>query len=308
MRCCGPLANEDGYFCCTECGKIIQPALDTEHCSYNHLPKYLISRPYSRKSRFFKKCLGLLRCMMNYKIDEKLVAFLEKRKIITPEDLFQQISKYPSPKRRPFDCIMFYWKALGHKQPECDERDIVMLKRDFDNIFFAWSRLGYANPRFPYSFLFRKIVTRFKHKYSNGMIELTRFVRKLRCETRRMRYEKLFKNCAEFDYKSMQHTPIPKNGIPKQTIFREVLHTPMTLSVNDVGGVYKSKEEMDNAVADGTFDVKRTMHLAKNGKFFMLSFKNDTPVSKMQVSNEKDFELSQTQKLCQMLRDQSMLS
>ena len=305
MRCCGPLVNENGYNCCTSCGKIVQMALDSDNCSFGHTPRHLVMRPYSRKSRFFGKCLGLLRCMVNYKIDEKLLRFLKRRKPATPEALFLEIARYPTKKRRPFDCIMFYWRALGHPQPVCTDHDIKMLKRDFDDIYFAWTRLGFKNPRFPYSFLFRKIVTS-SSKFSAGMVELTRFVRKLRCENRRLRYESLFKECARFDYKNMKHFPIPKSGVPEQIIVREKNPNVKELSVYDVKNIYRSKEEMDKAIENGEFDIAKTMHIDKNGKFYMLSFK-DARMHSMQIQDDEKGELSASQKLGEMLAAQSML-
>ena len=286
---------------------MIKPVLDTAQCSYNHMPRYLVTKPYSRKSRFFNKCLGLLRCLVNYKLDLTLLKFLKKRKISTPEELFQEIAKYPSKKRRPFDCIMFYWKALGFKQPICSYKDMRILKQDFDNIFFAWSRLGFSNPRFPYSFLFRRIVVANKKRYSDGMLQLTRFVRELRCPTRKKRYEQLFKKCAEFDYKTMQHTPIPDTGLPEQEIIREKNPKPSTISVYDVKNIYRSKKEMDDAIKSGTFDVSKTMHVSKTGKLFFLSYQNDLHLRKLQVSDDEKKQLSQAQKLSEMLREQSML-
>lgn len=306
MRCCGPLVSEFGYNCCTNCGRVLQLALDTDNCSYDHTPRSLVVRPYSRKSRFFGKCLGLLRCIVNYKIDEKLLRFLKKRKPKTPESLFTEIGRFPTKKRRPFDCIMFYWRALGNPQPICTDRDIQMLKHDFDEIHFAWTRLGFKNPRFPYSFLFRKIVNS-SSKFSPGMVELTRFVRKLRCEHRRSRYEILFKECLDFDYKTMDHVPIPETGLPKSTIVREKNNDVKKLNVYDVKNVYRSKQEMDRAIENGTFDVAKTMHIDKNGRFYVLSFEDPVRVQNVQVQDNEKEQLSPTSKLGALLRAQSML-
>ena len=306
MRCCGPLVQDNGYNCCINCGKIVRQALDCDNCSFTHTPRHLVMRPYSRKSRFFGKCLGLLRCMVNYKIDEKLLRFLKRRKPQTPEALFVEIARYPTKKRRPFDCIMFYWRALGHTQPVCTEKDIKMLKRDFDDIHFAWTRLGFKNPRFPYSFLFRKIVTS-SSKFSAGMVELTRFVRKLRCENRRARYEILFKECLRFDYQIMEHTPIPDSGLPEQIVVREKNPNVKELSVYDVKNIYRSKEEMDKAIENDEFDIAKTMHIDKNGKFYMLTFKDDSRVQGVQIQDDEKSKLSASQKLSKMLAAQSML-
>ena len=157
--CCQVLTIVDeGYNVCSGCGRMMNMALNTELCTYADTPKHYIFKPYSRKSRFFKKCLAMLRCMTHCKIDEKLLKFLKCKTIRTPEELFTEISNFPSKKRRPYDSIMFYWVALGKEQPVCLDVDIENLKHDFDNIFFAWCRLGFKRPRFPYSFLFRNIV------------------------------------------------------------------------------------------------------------------------------------------------------
>jgi hypothetical protein len=100
---------------------------------------------------------------------------------------------------------MYYWRALGFKVPECSDRDIRLLKAAFDKIFFAWNRFGFENPRFPYSYLFKKIVTG-NPKYSDGLKAMTRFTRVLRCETRRLRYAELYQKCAVFDYKCPEST------------------------------------------------------------------------------------------------------
>ena len=139
------------------------------------------------------------------------------------------------------------------------------------------------------------------------MVQLTRFVRKLRCESRRARYELLFKKCVDFDYKNMNHTPIPESGVPKPTITYEKNSNVKTLDVFDVKNVYRSKEEMDEAIKNNNFDVAKTMHIDSNGKFYMLSIKDDACMPKMRVQNEEKIQLSQTQKLCEMLRKQSML-
>ena len=136
--CCDcELVSDMGYMTCIECGKQSTQHLETNSCSFTHKPKDMMSRSYSRKSRFFKKCLRMLRCRMNYRVDDNLVKFLKTKEIETPEKLFLEMSLFPCKKRRPFDAIMFYWTALGKSPPQCTEEDIKQLKLDFDNIFFC---------------------------------------------------------------------------------------------------------------------------------------------------------------------------
>ena len=106
--CCdAPLANEMGHNVCTMCGKVQSVCLDTTNTSYAHVTRHYIVKPYTRKSRFVKKCLSLLRCIPTCKIDEKLLFFLKTRKIETPEDLHQEIGLYPTKGRRPYEFIMY---------------------------------------------------------------------------------------------------------------------------------------------------------------------------------------------------------
>ena len=221
--CCKAVCTTDaGYRICTNCGRLVQHALDTCNTSYNHTSSIMF-KPYSRRSRFEKKVLGMLRCLVNYAIDEKLLFFLKHRKIKTPEDLHQEIGLYPTKGRRPFDSIVYYWRALGHPQPTCTDRDILFLKQDFAQVFFAWDRLGFQNPRFPYSYLFRKIVLTNATRYSKSMAQMTRFVRVLRCQMRRARYNDRFKRCIAFDYQNMdddtkQDKPKPSSAGQTHTV------------------------------------------------------------------------------------------
>ena len=284
-KCCkSRLVPESGFLCCPECGRLGQQALDTRNVSYNHSTSMIV-RPYSRKSRFEKKVLGLLRCLVNYRIDDDLFYFLKHRKINTPEGLHQEIGLYPTKGRRPFDAIMYYWIALGKRPPRCTDNDILFLKQDFDQIFFAWDRLGFQRPQFPYSFLFRKIVQANPKKYSKGMSTMTRFVRVLQCQKRRKRYSKLFKKCFAFDYLNMdQSKPDDEKIDPQETftakpnsdgqeiISHEKIDKPMILSPYDVAGVYKTRQEVDEAIARKDFDVSKTMHVDKQGRFFFLTY------------------------------------
>ena len=68
----------------------------------------------------------------------------------------------------------------------------------------------------------------------------------------------------------MDHTPIPKSGLPKQTIVREKNPKVKTMSVYDVKNVYRSKKEMDEAIENDEFDIAKTMHVDANGKFLSL--------------------------------------
>ena len=270
----------------------------------------------------------MLQCLINYRIDEDLMKFLKKKKIKTPEKLFLEMSLYPSKKRRPFDAIMFYWRALGNKIPQCSEEDIVRLKRDFDDIFFAWRALRFKPPRFPYAYLFHKIVNTKKELYTPGIIEMTRFVRRLRCQSRKARYDELFDECVNFDYRldifknnsllkgKMNHTELPDkmnhtklpDKIPEQIITTEKVRKPRILDVHDIKNVYRSQKEFDEAVKNDNFDIAKTFHIDKQGNLYSLCFKpNDVQVQKVPIRDDAEIQLQQTQKLNELLRQQSLL-
>ena len=261
----------------------------------------------------------MLRCRMNCKLDKNLVDFLKNKNVDTPEKLFLEMSLYPTKKRRPFDSIMFYWVALGYSPPQCTEEDVKQLKHDFDNIFFAWKRLGFQPPRFPYAYLLRKIVHSKPDIYSPGIQQMTRFVRKLRCASRRARYDELFKECVEFDYSKnlfrefndplyqmRRHTPIP-DKLPKQIVTFEK-NEPKMIDVANVRNVYKSQEEYDEAVKNGTFDVAKTFHMDKHGKLYCLCVKPDVSMQRLSIQNESSVQLQATQELNKLLDAQSNLS
>jgi hypothetical protein len=178
---------------------------------------------------------------------------------------------------------MYYWVALGKRQPVCTDRDIRFLKQDFDTIFFAWGRYGYRNPKFPYSYLFRKIVMSNPKRYSKGIREMTKFVRRLKCKKRRRRYNRIFKVCASFDYlkemtddRKIDHNEetvvASKPSSEGQVVYsHEKIARPIRLSPYDVKNVYKSQEEINAAIENGTFDVAKTMHMDKHGRMFFLS-------------------------------------
>ena len=301
-RCCeNTLIVDDGYYICTNCGTVERPCLDTGRTAYNHTPKFTIVKPYSRKTRFFKKCLALLLCQVHCKLNEHLLEFLKAKPIKTPEDLFVYMGKYETKGRRPYDAIVFYWVALGFKQPRCTDLDIKHLRRDFDNICFAWDRLGFKRPRFPYSFLFRKIVDSGGEKYSPGMHELTKFVRKLCCPSRRRRYESIYKKCRRFDYKDM-HPKLP-DMMPKQIVTTEKIQHPKKLDVRGIPNVYTSQEEVDEAIRLKKFNVAKLFHMTKNGNLFVLS--QDVDVRDVQLQNEKDIQLQQTLALNKLLNAQN---
>ena len=313
---------ENGFMLCMNCGKIQAQSLETSITSYNQ-SSYYMSKPYSRKSRFEKKVLGLLRCLANHKIDGDLMIFLKTRKIKTPQDLLGEISLYPTKGRRPYSAAMYYWLCLGRKQPVCTDADVRRLSIDFDHIFFAWRRFGFPNPKFPYSYLFAKIVET-SGLYSKGMVEMVRFVRQLRCQKRRARYDSLFKKCKEFEYKNV--SIMTRNMDSKhdeceeiephsegQTMTREVIQNPKRMSPYDAKGVYKNHQEMQDAIDDGTFNIAKTMYVAKNGEFYFLTYANElgkkkrdkVSMSDLQLHDAQQDKLRASQKLYQMLSDQS---
>lgn len=289
---------EDGYYFCTKCGGLLRQDLRTCHTSYNQ-STYFVSKGYSRRSRFVKKVLGSLRLMASHAVDEGLFEFLLKQKIDTPMDLLSCISKYPSKNRRPYSFAMYYWSALGKKVPRCTEQDIKMLVFQFDNIMFAWNRLGMKRPCFPYAFLFTKLVEH-GDLYSAGLKQFPMFLRKLRCEKRRARYEKLFKKCINFDFtkiyeiydKSKMEQKIDENEVEvedkSEIVCREIIHNKKTMSPYDAKGIYKTQAEIDTAIANGTFRIEKTIHVDKNGTIFFLVYDKQTT----KLAAEKQGEVS----------------
>ena len=318
-RCCRfDVVSENGFILCMNCGKIQSPALETSCTSYNHSSYYMV-KSYSRKSRFEKKVLGLLRCLANHKIDADLMIFLKPKNIKTAQTLLSEISRYPTKGRRPYSAIMYYWKALGHRQPTCTDDDVRQLGRDFDHIFFAWERLGFPNPKFPYPYLFAKIVGT-RTSYSRGIRQMVRFVRHLRCKKRRARYDELFGKCKTFEYKNISITPAnmdEKKDIeyPEQSISREVVYRPKRMSPYDVKGVYKTAKEMNDAVKRDDFQIAKTMTVLPNGEFYFLTYANELGTTEqdevsmqdVRVCDAQQEQLRQTQVLDKMLRKQSNL-
>ncbi len=258
---------------------------------------------YSRRSRFEKKVLGALRCISAHKVEVPLMAYLQKRKIKTPRDLLLEIARYPTKGRRPYIFCMYYWKALGFKQPIVLEQDMDILKREFDQVFFAWERLGFPNPKFPYSFTFQKLVDG-KLKYSQGMRDLVPFVRTLRCKKRRKRYDRLFAICREFDFKNIiykeeqmdekleqmeekiDEMEVDEITYPETIVYaHEVVSNPNVMNVYDCKKVYKTKQEVAEAFRTGTFDVAKTMHIAPDGKFYFLEWK-ETALKEIKTRDE----------------------
>jgi hypothetical protein len=333
MECCGEIVRDNGFNVCFNCGRTFGRFLETRLQAYGRASHYF-PRGYSRKSRFEKKVLGALRRLSTHKVDAELMEYLRCRSppIETPQQLLAEIGRYPTQGRRPYIFIMYYWVALGFKQPMVTERDMNMLKREFDHIFFAWERLGFPNPKFPYAYTFKRMVLG-ETKYSKGMHDLVPFVRTLRCCKRRARYDRLFGICKAFDFKEIHfrkkemhcetkcaadEKPGRTGGIryPRTEVYaHEVSERPRMFSPFDCKGVYKTKEDVAVAFADGTFDVAKTMHIAPDGKFYFLSWKNGLGLQKpkpihlqnMQVQNTQQAQLLATQNLNAMLAAQSML-
>ena len=102
----------------------------------------------------------------------------------------------------------------------------------------------------------------------------------------------------------MKHTPLPK-VLPKQVVTSERTksHTLDVASLN----VYKTKEEFDEAIKSGSFDIARTFHIDDKGRFYSLCYKPDVSMRSLSIQDKQDVQLEQTQKLDKMLRDQSNL-
>ena len=320
--CCGDVINENGFRICTGCGRTLSRHLETSLRAYNQGAHYF-PVGYSRKSRFEKKVLGALRCISAHKVNVQLMDYLRTREIDTPKKLLSEIAKYPTKGgRRPYIYVMYYWKALGFKQPVVLEKDMDLLKREFDQIFFAWERLGFTNPKFPYSYTFKKLVTG-QTKYSQGMRDLVPFVRTLRCQKRRKRYDRLFEICREFDFKkivykqrqmeTIHEEKIDEMEIDAETVYpetivyaHEVTKNPNIISPYDVKRVYKTQEEVQRAFTEGTFDVSKTMHIGPDGKFYFLQWQKEQKDKKEEESRKKEFQ-EQQRKLDELLKAQSCL-
>ena len=320
MECCGrPCVAEDGFAVCTSCGKIASRHLETSATCFSQ-SCYFVPMGYTRKARFVKKVLGALQMMASHNVIPRLMRYLKKQNINSPVDLLNAISVFPTKGRRPYSYAMYYWKALGHEVPQCTDADVRLLTHEFDEIFFAWERLKLKRPKFPYAYLFRKLVQS-NALYSDGARKLVPFMRALRCSKRRQRYDRLFLLCKDFEYKKIDHIletmeeKIDENEIeyPEQEVTREVVTRKKYLSPFDVKNVYKTKGEMDRAVRRGDFNIGKTMHMAPNGDFYFLAFDKDekakshVSMSKLSISEQKQMELQQTQNLNSLLRAQSLL-
>ena len=250
--------------------------------------------------------------MASHVIDKGLFEFLLKQKIKTPEDLLSSIAKYPSKNRRPYSFAMYYWSALGFKVPRCTEQDIKMLIFEFDNIMFAWNRLKLKRPCFPYAFLFTKLVDHGK-QYSEGLKQFPKFLRKLRCDKRRVRYEKLFQKCLNYNfeniyqiYDKMKEEKVDENEIEidkSEIICRDIINNQQTMSPYDAKGIYKTQAEIDRAIANGTFRIEKTIHVDKNGRIFFLVYDKQTT----QLAAEKQKQISLQNLRLQKLQQSKLL-
>jgi len=312
---------DDGFFYCSKCGLLLKQDLQTSYTSYNQ-STYFVSKAYSRRSRFVNKVLGSLRLMTSYVVEQGLYEFLQKQKIETPQDLLYHISKYPSKKnRRPYSFAMYYWSAIGKPVPRCTEQDIKMLVFQFDNIMFAWNRLKLKRPCFPYAYLFTKLVE-INNKYSSGLKQFPMFLRKLRCEKRRARYDKLFEKCINFDFDKIyqiydkMEQKVDENEVEiedkSEIICREIIDNKKTMSPYDAKGVYKTQAEIDQAVENGNFQIEKTIHIDKNGQIFFLAYdrpktnmaaekQRKASMRKMQLQKLQQSKLQQTSKLNKLL-------
>ena len=312
---------------CTECGKLIRQALETSSTSYNQR-SYFMPRGYTRRSRFVKKVLGSLQLHATHKIDPELVMYLKDKNIQNPTQLLKVIAKYPTKGRRPYQFVMYYWKALGFPVPRCTEQDVDLLVREFDNVLFAWERHRFKRPKFPYSFLFRKLVST-NNQYSDGIKQFVPFVRALRCQKRKERYERLFEICKNFNYQNVHATyekmgdeqKIDENEIEDtkpepssagQTTFYREICSGKKLSVYDAPNTYKSQKEVDNAVKQGEFDIAKTMYMAPNGDFYFLCYnelggaeQNKISMQNVRLSQSQSLQPESSQKLDEALRAQS---
>ena len=202
--CTEPVAIRDGFLVCLECGKMKRHHLDTRMTSYNQCFGY-VKPAYSRKNRFEKKLIASLRCLAHYNIDTGLLNHLKKFNIETPEKLLVGIAQYPKTKpRKPYMYATYYWVALGKHIPSMTANDIRLLHQTFDQIFFAWNRLHVRGPQFPYAYLMRKIVAD-SHEFSDNIRYLMRFLRVLRCRSRRLRYDRLFDTCKKLNLENVTY-------------------------------------------------------------------------------------------------------
>ena len=323
--CCNTILEpSDGYLFCSQCGVMVRQHLQLSCTSFEQ-KTYFMSRGYSRRSRFVKKVLGALRLAATHNIDAILLKHLQKQNIQTPEDLLKSIGDYPTKGRRPYQFSMYYWKALGKTIPRCTDRDVDLLVREFDEILFAWERHRFKNPKFPYSYLFCKLVNN-NSRYSDGIKQFVPFVRKLRCNRRRERYDKLFKICSEFNYKNvdviyekekMDEKVEEPSSKGQEIVYREIC-SGKRRSVYDTPGIYKSQQEINDALARGDFNIAKTMHVAPNGEFYFLCYENGnylndmdtkkqskTSVQNVQLQNSQPVELQQASNLDKMLREQN---
>jgi len=322
-KCCGTTEIKDnGFVYCSGCGVLINRMMDLSVTSFNQSSHYM-PEGYSRRTRFVKKILGALMLTASHIIDEKLMEYLKKRKIDTPEELLSTIAKFPSRGRRPYQFAMFYWYALGKPVPRCTDDDVRMLTFEFDNIQTAWNRLNIKKPCFPYVFILEKLVQ--APKYSKGVKAFVPFLRKLRCPKRRVRYEQLFQKCRQLDLENLDYRQLSltydkmeekvDTNETKSIITREMCRGD-TMSPYDAKGVYKTQQEVDRAVRNGTFDVAKTMFVDKNNNIFFLAYEvNDMEgkkqksmdMQKLSLQDAQQVKLDQTQKLDEMLRQQAAL-
>ena len=112
----------------------------------------------------------------------------------------------------------------------------------------------------------------------------------------------------------MREMEIEPNSDGQEIVSHEIIENPKVMSPYDANGVYKTNREMQDAIDRGTFNIAKTMYVAKNGEFYFLTYglgkteSIEASVRDVRLQDSQQDELDQTSKLRQMLDAQSCLN
>ena len=87
-----------------------------------------------------------------------------------------------------------------------------------------------------------------------------------------------------------------------EIVCREIIHNKKTMSPYDAKGIYKTQKEIDQAIANGTFQIEKTIHVDRNGQIFFLAY--DRP--KTELAAEKQRKISMRQMRLQKLQQSKL--
>jgi hypothetical protein len=191
---------ENGFNVCVSCGQVGPAALDVRNTSFAHWasgPPQRIRTQYTRTGRFVNKIIGALNRHVSHYPHPNLVTHLRKRNAKEPEEIIEGIRTWvTSVPRKPYVHATTYADALGCCPPQISLKDMTRIRVIFDEIFFAHVRLKFTGPNFPMTELLHLICETFC--MDEETLHVVRYAKRLRCETRTLRYREMYMQCLEY--------------------------------------------------------------------------------------------------------------